>query len=190
MTNPFARFVHTSPLSSICHDPEVSLASNAIREYFGPMVQLVADGLHSRGGSSTLPQILHMIQSKSHKKTLTGNAKAQSRTKERNEILKESKLKSVSSREAPSTAAVRAALLVLIQHSIVTFTKTTVHPANTTGIKRKKVVYHYQFHLDRARILPRYPRFVEYTKKALDDTAAALVEEMLIQGRLTSYTKR
>lgn len=186
MTNPFARFVHTSPLSSICHDPQVSLASNAIREYFGPMVQLVADGLHARGGSSTLPQLLHMIQTKSHKKTLTGNAKAQSRTKERNEILRVTKLKTASSRDGPSTSAVRAALLVLIQHSLVTFTKTTVNAANSTGVKRRKVVCHYQFHLDRARILPRYPRYVEYTKKALDDTAAALVEEMLIQGRLTT----
>ncbi len=150
------------------------------------MVQLVADGLQSRGGESTLPQILHRIQTQSHKKTLTGNAKVQNRTKERVEILKVSKLKTASSRDGPSTPAVRAALLVLIQHSIVTFTKSTVTVTKGAGVKRKKVLCHYRLDPDRARIIPRYPRFVEYTKKALDETAAALVEELLIQGRLTT----
>jgi DNA-directed RNA polymerase III subunit RPC3 len=44
----------------------------------------------------------------------------------------------------------------------------------------------YRFDVHRARLLIRYPRFVEYAKKALDETAAALVEELLIHGRMTT----
>lgn len=190
MTNPFARFVNTSPLSSISHDPPVSLGSNAILDFFGPMVQLVADGLQARGGSSTMAQILNMIHTKSHKKSMIGNtatsSKVHSRTKERQEIIRVSHLKTASSRDGPSTPAVRAALLVLIQHSIVTVTKSIVDVASGTSGKRRRTVYRYQLDPDRARIIPRYPRFVEYTKKALDETAATLVEELLVQGRMTT----
>jgi DNA-directed RNA polymerase III subunit RPC3 len=186
MANPFSRFVHTSPLSSIYHDPPVSLASNTIRDSFGPMVQLVADGLQTRGGPSTMAQILNRIHTKYHKKSMTGNSsRVHSRTKERTEIIRVSQLKTASSRDGPSTPAVRAALLVLIQHSMVTVTKaTTTVTSRTTGKRSRRVVFHYQFDLDRAQILPRYPRFVEYTKKALDETAATLVEELLVQGRM------
>jgi DNA-directed RNA polymerase III subunit RPC3 len=38
--------------------------------------------------------------------------------------------------------------------------------------------------MERARMIPRYPRYVEYAKKALDSMAAALVEELLVHGRL------
>lgn len=191
MTNPFARFVHTSPLSSIHHDPPTSLASNAIRDAFGPMVQLVADGLQGRGGTSTLAQILHMIHTKSHKKSMASSGstgKTHSRTKERREIIRVSQLRTASARDGPSTPAVRAALLVLIQHSIVKVTKarSTVSTSSSSGNRRRsnKVVYYYQLDPDQARILPRYPRFVEYTKKALDETAATLVEELLVKGRM------
>jgi hypothetical protein len=50
--NKFGGFVHTSPLCS--SDPTVNpllhLASNAIRDYFGPTVQTVADCLLSEAG--------------------------------------------------------------------------------------------------------------------------------------------
>jgi DNA-directed RNA polymerase III subunit RPC3 len=177
MANQFARFTHTSPLSSIPHDPAVSLASNAIRDAFGPTVQLVADCLQARGDTSTLAQILHVIHTKSDHKATTESNK--SRTKERREVIRVSQLQTASSRDGPSTPAVRAALLVLIQHSIVTVTKSTIRMA-----KRNKVVYTYRFDSNRARLIPRYPRFVEYTKKALDDTAATLVEELLGRGRM------
>ena len=42
----------------------------------------------------------------------------------------------------------------------------------------------YRFLVDRARLIPRYPRYVEYIKRAVDETAAALVEELLIHGRM------
>ena len=170
MTNQFARFVHTTPLSSIPHDPPISLASNCIRDFFGPSVQLVADCLQARGGSSKLSQIIATINSKSQTKK---------RTKERKEIIKASKLRPAASTGSARTSSIRAALLVLIHHSIVSVTEST----NTHGSK-KRTVYHYKFDADRARLLQRYPRFVEYTKKALDIKAAALIEELLFQGRM------
>jgi hypothetical protein len=170
MANPFARFVHTSTLASLPHDPPLSLASNCVRDFFGPTVQLVADALQARGGASTLGQLIATIASKSRSKF---------RTDERKEIIKVSQLQSTSSAGGPSTPSIRAALLVLIQHSIVLVKKSKV----TTSAKTK-TIYTYEFIIDLARLLPRYPRYVEYTKKALDETAAALIEELLVQGRM------
>lgn len=56
--NKFGGFVHTSPLCS--SDPTVNpllhLASNAIRDYFGPTVQTVADCLLSEAGCGSSNQ--------------------------------------------------------------------------------------------------------------------------------------
>lgn len=127
-----------------------------------------------------MAQIINNINSKSHKKSMAGDTKALSRTKERKEIIKTTGLKTTSSRDSPSTQAIRAALLVLIQHSIVTVTK------SLSRNRKTRIVFHYQYWPERARVLLRYPRFVEYTKKALDETAAALVEELLLNGRMTT----
>eukprot|EP00980_Cylindrotheca_fusiformis_P003038 scaffold709_cov197-Cylindrotheca_fusiformis.AAC.6 len=170
MANQFASFNQTSVLSSIPHDPLITLASNCVRDFFGPTVQLVADCLQTRGGSSTLPQIIDTLNSKLDNK---------GRSDERIEMIRLAKLCTASSSGSPSTSSIRAALLVLIQHSIVTYTKTT-----TKTNSKKKTIYRYRYNPERARILPRYPRFVEYTKKALGETAAALTEEFLLQGRM------
>jgi hypothetical protein len=170
MANQFASFNQTSALSSIPHDPKITLASNCILDFFGPTVQLVADCLQARGGSSTLSQIIGAINSK------LDNL---GRTNERLEMIRVYKLCSTYSSGSPAANSIRAALLVLIQHSIVTYTKTT-----TTTNSKRKTIYRYHFDPERARILPRYPRFVEYTKKALGETAAALAEEFLLQGRM------
>lgn len=170
MANQFASFNQTSALSSIPHDPAISLASNCILDFFGPTVQIVADCLQTRGGALTLSQIIDTINAKLDNRE---------RTNERIEMIRASKLCTTYSSGSPSASSVRAALLVLIQHSIVNYSKTTI----TTKSKRK-TVYRYRFDPERARILPRYPRFVEYTKKALGETAAALAEELLLQGRM------
>lgn len=199
MASQFAGFHHTSPLSSIHHDPTISLASNVIRDAFGPMVQLVADALQARGGTSTLSQIINTIYIECQKKGIPVAWKAEGRTKERLEIIRVSKLQTHASRDSASTPVIRAALLVLIQHSIVTVTKSNSNSHgnnsrnnnsdsnsnnNHARVRKSRKIYHYQFHAERARILPRYPRFVEYTKKALDETAATLIEELLVQGRM------
>lgn len=179
--NQFARFDFTSTLSSIPHDPPVSLASNCIREYFGPTVQLVADCLIARGGQSTLAQLLNTIESKAHPKE---------RTDERLEIVRQAGLRPTSAVKAarPSDAAVRASLLVLVQHSLVVVKKTAkefkASSQNCRAPPRRRTVYTYQMDPDRALILQRYPRLVEFIKKALDETAATLIEELLVQGRM------
>jgi hypothetical protein len=116
-----------------------------------------------------LAQIIATIHTKTHSKV---------RTKERIEILKISKLRTTASTAIPSTPSVRAALLVMIQHSMVTVTK------HAKPNKKQRTTIMYEYNPERARLLPRYPRFVEYTKKALDETAAALIEELLVQGRM------
>mmetsp|Transcript_25857 Transcript_25857/g.56690 ORF Transcript_25857/g.56690 Transcript_25857/m.56690 type:complete len:615 (+) Transcript_25857:119-1963(+) len=185
--NQFARFASTSPLSSIPHEPSVTLASNCIRDFFGPTVQLVADALMSRSGGSTLPQIISIIETKAY---ITAG-----RSNERQEIMRLAKMRSStinsmnSNGDPPPPASVRAALLALIQHSVVKVQK-RIRTVTSTKKKKKKSVtkttktYLYEIDIDRARIFPRYPQFVEYIKKQQDETAATLIEEILVQGRV------
>mmetsp|Transcript_44439 Transcript_44439/g.49588 ORF Transcript_44439/g.49588 Transcript_44439/m.49588 type:complete len:629 (+) Transcript_44439:68-1954(+) len=184
-TNQFSRFSSTSPLSSIPHEPSITLASNCIRDFFGPTVQLVADALISRSGGSTLIQILATIETKAYI--------SKQRSSERDEIMRLGKLRAStmnsksSNGDRPSHASVRASLLTMIQHSIVNVKmKTTTMISTKRGVhtsKKTKTVYTYEIDTDRARLFPRYPRLVEFIKKALDETAATLVEMLLVQGR-------
>lgn len=66
---------------------------------------------------------------------------------------------------------IREALLILIQHGL----------AHVSISSQNKPTYRFLVH--KARLLPRFPKYIEYAKKALDETAAALVEEILIHGR-------
>ncbi|GAX24229.1 hypothetical protein FisN_4Lh325 [Fistulifera solaris] len=63
---------------------------------------------------------------------------------------------------------VRAALLVLMQHSLASF-----QPSTNT----------YNFHLDAALRILRWPRYLECTKKIIDETAAWVLESLMLQGR-------
>ncbi len=182
--NQFARFVSTSPLSSIPHDPAITLASNCIRDFFGPTVQLVADALMSRSGGCTLSQILSIIETKAY-----GSAQ---QSNERRKIMRQGKMRSstINSKstngDRPSNASVRASLLALIQHSVVTVKKRTrtITSHRKNGQTRIKSVHLYEINVNRARLFPRYPRLVQFIKKLQDETAATLVEEILVQGRL------
>mmetsp|Transcript_15815 Transcript_15815/g.36620 ORF Transcript_15815/g.36620 Transcript_15815/m.36620 type:complete len:618 (-) Transcript_15815:61-1914(-) len=183
--NQFARFASTSPLSSIPHDPVVTLASNCIRDFFGPTVQLVADALISRSGGSTLADITAIIKTKAY-------VSAQ-RSDERRKIMRLGDMRSsaINSKsnngDRPSHASVRASLLALIQHSVVKVKKRTrtitSNKKNRHGASRKKTTHLYEIDTDRARLFPRYPRLVAFIKKLQDETAATLVEEILVQGR-------
>ena len=172
MANQFASFNQSSAISSISHDPVITLASNCIRDYFGPTVQLVADCIQIRGGESTLSQIINTINTKLSSRV---------RSKERVEMINMSEYCTPNALGTPTTSSIRASLLVLIQHSIVTYTKTIT---TTKSSSRPKTVYSYKFDPDRARILIRYSRFVEYTKKGLGDIPATLIEELLLHGRM------
>lgn len=183
-SNQFSRFSSTSPLSSIPHDPAVTLASNCIRDFFGPTVQLVADALISRSGGATLAEIISIIETKAY-----GSAQ---RSDERRKIMRLGKMRSStlnsnsnnSNGDSPSHASVRASLLALIQHSVVKVTKRT---RSTTSSNRKhsrtKTIHLYEIDIDRARLFPRYPRLISFIKKLQGETAATLVEEILVHGR-------
>ena len=84
--------------------------------------------------------------------------------------------------DRPSHASVRASLLALIQHSVVTVKKRAI--PHRKNINRTKTIHLYEIDIHRARLFPRYPRLVSFIKKLQDETAATLVEEILVQGRL------
>lgn len=52
MSDFFGGFSTNSPLSSHSHSPLHDICSNCIRDYFGPLVQTVADCLHLCGSAS------------------------------------------------------------------------------------------------------------------------------------------
>jgi DNA-directed RNA polymerase III subunit RPC3 len=70
------------------------------------------------------------------------------------------------------SSVVRAALLVLLQHDIVTF------DTSEAGITT------YTVHPTKARRLLRYGKYVEYVRRVLDETAASVVETLLVEGKL------
>ena len=165
MNTPLANFDQNSPLSTSPHDPKVSLASNCIRDYFGPTVQMVADCLQFREEPTTFNELVNTLRQKCRQKVYS---------QERIRLLGK-KVAARLQNQSMQLPPLRAALLVLVQHSLVKVTVSKV---------KGKPVYRYQFDGDRARMMPRYPRYVEYAKKALDDKAGALVEELLVQGRM------
>ena len=184
MSNPFGGFVHRSPLSSVSsHSPMEDVASNCIRDFFGPTCQTVIDCLVSRG-DGTLQQILARIRQLCRRDV----------NDERHRLVSK-QLRSSSMNKARGSEQdgfivnanpIRAALIVLLHHGIVVCRNPTNNniSKNINNNIDESTTYIYQLDLKRARFLPRYPRYVEYAKKALDDNAAALVEELLVHGRL------
>ncbi|KAL7542262.1 hypothetical protein ACHAWF_007129, partial [Thalassiosira exigua] len=89
---------------------------------------------------------------------------------------------------------VRAALLVLLQHSLVEVSGGgggknaeggSGDPARRTPDPTSSHTrYTYAFLHDRARLMPRYPRYVDHARKVADDRAAQIVESLLIHGRM------
>lgn len=144
-------FIHNSEVACSHHDPIISLASLCVRTSFGPSVQLVADCLQCRG-VLTLRQIyFYLLQHKKRKCMTTISI---------------------------TKTQIRASLLVLMQHSIVTMKRQPPSPKSTF------LQTLYIYHQDQALHIIRYSKYVEYMKKAADATAACLVEELLLNGRL------
>jgi DNA-directed RNA polymerase III subunit RPC3 len=205
--NPYGGFNHRSPLSPCPSDPPLDLASDCIRDYFGPSVQTVADCLRSRG-PSTLPQLVSRVRSQCRRvvneererlverlpaaATMGGSGggaadPAAAACKPR--------INKAAGPEAAGyivdAAPVRAALIVLLQHSLVT----AASPPATSKHHGGVLHYVYSFLPERARLLPRYPRYVEHARKAfatgsgadekaMGDYAASVVEEVLLNGRM------
>ena len=221
MSNPFGGFVHRSPLSSIPHDPCISLASNCVRDFFGPTVQTVFDAIHKRGGSGTLSQI-------------TADLRAQCGrvlNEERQRLVVKGKFK-LQRAKGPAAAGyvvdaapIRASLVVLLQHDIVSVKEqqktvykkialtTTANKQQSNGTTNNNKIKSdgnhdtamtspdsvmpapttqptivktctYTVHPHRARLLTRYPQFLEFVRKALDETAVALVEAFAVNGKM------
>jgi len=187
--NKFGGFVHTSPLCSSdpTGTPLLHLASNVIRDYFGPTVQTVADCLLSEaacssgGDGSSLVSILQKIRKHCSRDI---NETRVELAKHIPGSLQISKARGPeSSGFVVSDDACRAALLVLVQHSIAT--AIPVAPEHNVNGKQAQVTYRYKIDASRARMLIRYPRFIEYAKRSHDETAATIVQELLIVGRMT-----
>jgi len=203
--NPFGGFIHRSPLSSAPHDPPLDLASDCIRDFFGPTVQTVSDCLQSRG-PSTLPQLVSKIRSQcrrvlnEERERLVDRLPATVNHWDAGCVSRPRLNRATGPEHAgyiTDAAPVRAALLVLLQHSLVTAdlpgSASNMSGSSSGGSKDRMIHYTYTFLPERARLLPRYPRYVEHARKALGTTAgkkvmgdyaASIVEEVLIHGRM------
>jgi hypothetical protein len=71
------------------------------------------------------------------------------------------------------SSSIRASLLVLLQHSLC-----------TVDYRRQKGVAFYVYHPDQAVYILRFAKFIEWTRKTVDATAACVVETLLLAGRL------
>ena len=90
---------------------------------------------------------------------------------------------------------IRAALIVLLHHSLVKVTGGSSgggggdggkhkSPSSRHAAKQQHHHYTYTFLHERARLLPRYPRYVEHARDVINDTAAQIVECLLRSGRM------
>jgi len=98
---------------------------------------------------------------------------------------------------------VRASLIVLLQHSLIKVSggRSSAKPKDndqgndgeaTTQFKSdptsSSTHYKYTFLYEKARLLPRYPRFVEHTQSTFNETCANIIECLLYNGRMCSET--
>ena len=83
-----------------------------------------------------------------------------------------------------NTSHIRAALLVLIQHALVKVS--SGGGAAWGSSKQKQKHYTYTFLADKAKLLPRYPRYVEHAQTTFNDIAGDIVECLLYNGRMCS----
>jgi len=200
MSNPFGGFVHTSPISSPHHDPLHTITSNILRDYFGPTVQSIGDCLLRRTctGSLHSPSNTLDIESPGHSfreiETTFQQICQRPYNEERHLLVqhcnrKNKKQVGIHMAKGPESSGyvvdpmtIRAALLVLIQHSIVVVLSHEDEKSSKSKNRYEK--YRYKLDPNRARYIPRYPRFVEHVKDAIDENAGAVMEEILLQGRM------
>ena len=182
MSNCFGGFTVTSPISSTSHNPLHDLRSNCIRDYFGPTCQTVADCLVSRG-ICTVSDLLVYIRYQCKRDVNSERLKLVHGLDPLRKGRKVANLNLARGSEdngfVVDASAVNAALIVLIQHSLVKVIAPS-KPSNGGFVK-----YKYMLDAEQSLYLQRYPRFVEYAKKMFQETGAAIVEELLANGRMT-----
>ena len=171
-----------------------ALASHCIRVSFGERVQLVADSLQAIGAGGTagehtavtLSALWTFFQRKQQcVTTYVSSSMARSLGSQSQHPFAANS--NENSKKSPTEQATfRSALLVLIQHSIVSIRRKQP-TGKKGGTRTTNLPYTYRYHPDRAIRLGgcRYARYVEYMKRALQDpTAATVVETLLLHGRL------
>jgi len=213
MANAFGGFSHVSPVSNLSSssslppEPQITLASNCIRDYFGPVVQTVADALHARG-PSTLSELTsniryHCLRDWNQERgrlvdRLNGSVSKNNGAEfgyRGNKVNMNKARGSESGGYVTDAAHVRASLIVLIHHSLIKVSGggnkgSSNNKDNVTDTKQKpdplspQTHYTYTFLYDKARLLPRFPRYVDHAQSVIDENAAELVESMLVQGRM------
>ena len=223
MTNAFGGFQHKSPLSNLSSstsnpsNPHTALSSNIIRDYFGPIVQTVVDALQSRG-PSTLHEListikLHCLKDWNEERgrlvdRLNGLVVANHNNKNGTpeELYYHGSTVTMNKARGSEAAGyisdsshIRAALIVLLQHSLIKVSGGRSHKPKdyqggneeaTTQIKSdptsSSTHYKYTFLYERARLLPRYPRYVEHTQSTFNETSSNIIECLLYNGRMCS----
>lgn len=200
--------------------PLERLASLSVQEAFGSTVQLVGDVLQSRG-ELTLPQIVKFVrESARHRSSVCGGSLDGEDSEDDEDDACDNRGSSNTSttkrrrrlgvvlhgRRRPKPwdrSSVRAALVVLLQHEIVsvrtTLTTTTTMkfsaPASSRGpaMKQRRThrqqqqVFHYTFEREPALRLLRYAKYIEFFKRFVlvgDDVAATALQCLLLAGRL------
>jgi transcription initiation factor IIE alpha subunit len=147
-------FVHESGKASSPHDPIVTLASKMIRSYWGASAQAVADCLQVRGHLS-FPMIMKFLTQHQHSKCV--------------------KIKELDEDEdlVLTRPYVRAALIALLQHDIVTA---------IVDDKKGQTLYEYS----PLSVLPMLhcARMIEYISKAVGPMAACCMQELALVGRM------
>ena len=196
-----------------CHsknDPIVSLASHIIQSLFGTIVQTVSDCLQCRGLLSLREIVSYLITKNAHNRSHSPSRTCTNRTTDKATSSGRNNRNGISSSTTNLTLPqIKAALLVLIQHSIITTTVKRSSAPNinnaASGNKKIKQLFTtvYRYHPIKAVYMNyRYAKFVEYIRKAMlgsNATVAAtttgsnvtdlspshrLVEELLLFGRL------
>ena len=225
MTNAFGGFQHKSPLSNLSSstsnpsNPHTALSSNIIRDYFGPIVQTVVDALQSRG-PSTLHEListikLHCLKDWNEERgrlvdrlngLVVANNNGSNDTPDElyyhgSTVTMNKARGSEASGHISDSSHVRAALIVLLQHSLIKVSGGRSHKPKdyqggneeaTTQIKSdptsSNTHYKYTFLYEKARLLPRYSRYVEHTQSTFNETCANIIECLLYNGRMCSET--
>ena len=230
MTNAFGGFQHKSPLSNLSSttsnpsNPHTALSSNIIRDYFGPIVQTVVDALQSRG-PSTLQEListikLHCLKDWNEERgrlvdRLNGLVVANSKNNNNGNgtpeelyyhgstvTMNKARGSEAASGYISDSSHVRAALIVLLQHSLLKISGGSSNnnkPKDNNGdgeaatqIKSdptsSSTHYKYTFLYENARLLPRYPRYVEHTQSTFNEICGNIIECLLYNGRMCSET--
>lgn len=188
-TKNFGGFCVSSPFGSFKNDPIKDLASNTIRDFFGPTCQTVSDCILTRG-PSTLAQLISQIRQHCKRDINSERIRLADGLEPLYEGRSRVKLNLARGSEEKgfvvSASAIRAALIVLQQHSVVK--ATVLQRSHLDGLSEdndiKNVKFRYSIDHERAIFILRFPRYVEYSRKLFGDEGACIVEELCTNGRM------